>query len=39
MIDKSVASADAAVADIPDGAAIMVGGFGPAGQPYALLDA
>ncbi|MDW5498783.1 3-oxoacid CoA-transferase subunit A [Pseudomonas lundensis] len=39
MIDKSVASADAAVADIPDGATIMVGGFGPAGQPYALLDA
>ncbi|CUW22021.1 3-oxoadipate CoA-transferase subunit A [Serratia grimesii] len=39
MIDKSVASADAAVADIPDGTTIMVGGFGPAGQPYALLDA
>ncbi|QUY46576.1 3-oxoacid CoA-transferase subunit A [Serratia plymuthica] len=39
MIDKNVASADAAVADIPDGATIMVGGFGPAGQPCALLDA
>ncbi len=39
MIDKSMASADAAVADIPDGATLMVGGFGPAGQPYALLDA
>ncbi len=39
MIDKSVASVDAAVADIPDGSTIMVGGFGPAGQPYALLDA
>ncbi|CAI0699776.1 3-oxoadipate CoA-transferase subunit A [Serratia quinivorans] len=39
MIDKYVASIDAAVADIPDGATIMVGGFGPAGQPYTLLDA
>ncbi|TFZ50527.1 3-oxoacid CoA-transferase subunit A [Serratia proteamaculans] len=39
MIDKYVASIDAAVADIPDGATIMVGGFGPAGQPYGLLDA
>lgn len=39
MIDKNVASADAAVADIPDGAILMVGGFGPAGQPCALLDA
>lgn len=39
MIDKSMVSADAAVADIPDGATLMVGGFGPAGQPYALLDA
>ncbi|AGP45036.1 3-oxoacid CoA-transferase subunit A [Serratia plymuthica] len=39
MIDKNVASADAAVADIPDGATLMVGGFGPAGQPCALLDA
>lgn len=39
MIDKSIPSTDAAVADIPDGATLMVGGFGPAGQPYALLDA
>lgn len=39
MIDKSWNSTDAAVADIADGATIMVGGFGPAGQPYALLDA
>ncbi|QPT11904.1 3-oxoacid CoA-transferase subunit A [Serratia rubidaea] len=39
MINKSVQSTDAAVADIPDGASVMVGGFGPAGQPYALLDA
>lgn len=39
MINKSMPSTDAAVADIPDGATLMVGGFGPAGQPYALLDA
>ena len=28
MIDKIVASADEAVADIPDGASLAVGGFG-----------
>ncbi|MHA7846535.1 3-oxoacid CoA-transferase subunit A [Serratia sp. D1N4] len=39
MINKSMPSTDAAVADIHDGATLMVGGFGPAGQPYALLDA
>lgn len=39
MIDKNMPSTDDAVADIPDGATLMVGGFGPAGQPYALLDA
>lgn len=39
MINKSVPSTDDAVADIADGASVMVGGFGPAGQPYALLDA
>lgn len=39
MIDKHVESADAAVADISDGTTIMVGGFGPAGQPCELLDA
>ncbi|AHG18438.1 3-oxoadipate CoA-transferase [Chania multitudinisentens RB-25] len=39
MINKSMPSTDDAVADIPDGATLMVGGFGPAGQPYALLDA
>ena len=31
MIDKFVASAEAALADIPDGATIMIGGFGGAG--------
>ncbi|UIN30988.1 CoA transferase subunit A [Microbacterium binotii] len=39
MIDKQVASAAAAVADIPDGASIAVGGFGLSGNPMALIDA
>jgi len=39
MIDKFVASADAALADIPDGATIMIGGFGGAGMPVVLIDA
>jgi 3-oxoadipate CoA-transferase, alpha subunit len=30
---------DAAVADIPDGATVLIGGFGPAGQPIELVDA
>ncbi len=39
MIDKTVASVDAAVADVPDGATVMIGGFGRAGQPVELIDA
>ncbi len=39
MIDKTVANADAAVADIHDGATVMIGGFGTAGMPDALIDA
>ncbi len=39
MIDKTVADAEAAVAGIPDGATIMIGGFGRAGQPVELIDA
>lgn len=39
MIDKSVSSADEAVADIFDGAAVMIGGFGTAGMPDELIDA
>ena len=39
MIDKLVASPQAAVADIPDGATIMLSGFGNAGMPVALIDA
>jgi len=32
-------AADAAVADIPDGATVLIGGFGAAGQPIELIDA
>jgi 3-oxoadipate CoA-transferase, alpha subunit len=39
MIDKAVASVEAAVADIFDGAAVMIGGFGTAGMPDQLIDA
>ena len=39
MIDKFIASAEAALADIPDGATVMIGGFGGAGMPVALIDA
>ena len=39
MIDKRMTDIDRAVADVFDGAVVMVGGFGPAGQPTALLDA
>ena len=39
MIDKQVASPEAAVADIFDGATVMIGGFGNAGMPTALIDA
>jgi len=39
MIDKFFASAEAALADVPDGATILIGGFGGAGMPVALIDA
>jgi len=39
MIDKIVSSAAAAVGDIPDGATVMIGGFGTAGMPSELIDA
>ena len=39
MIDKVVAGADAAVADIPDGATLVVGGFGLCGIPENLIAA
>lgn len=36
---NGVRAADEAVADIPDGATVLVGGFGTAGQPMELIDA
>ncbi len=39
MIDKTVVDAATAVAGIPDGATVMIGGFGRAGQPVELIDA
>ena len=39
MINKTVPSLAAAVADIPDGAKVMIGGFGTAGMPDRLIDA
>ena len=39
MIDKVVASAAEAVADIPDGASLAVGGFGLCGIPEVLIEA
>jgi 3-oxoadipate CoA-transferase, alpha subunit len=38
MIDKIVADVEAAVAGVRDGATVMVGGFGMAGMPSALID-
>ena len=39
MINKVVASPEAALADVPDGTTIMIGGFGNAGMPSGLIDA
>ncbi|WP_454754281.1 3-oxoacid CoA-transferase subunit A [Cupriavidus necator] len=39
MIDKTVTSLEQAVACIPDGATVLVSGFGGSGIPGALLDA
>jgi 3-oxoacid CoA-transferase subunit A len=39
VIDKTVPSAAEAVADIPDGASLAVGGFGLSGNPIALIEA
>ena len=38
MIEKIVASAEDALADVPDGAVVMIGGFGNAGMPALLID-
>lgn len=39
MIDKTYETLESAVADIHDGATVMIGGFGNAGMPAALIDA
>jgi 3-oxoadipate CoA-transferase alpha subunit len=39
MIDKLVDNCAAAVADVPDGATVMIGGFGTAGLPNELTEA
>jgi 3-oxoadipate CoA-transferase alpha subunit len=39
MINKISPSLEAAVADIHDGATVLIGGFGAAGMPAALIDA
>jgi 3-oxoadipate CoA-transferase alpha subunit len=39
MINKISPSLEAAVADIHDGSTVMIGGFGNAGMPSALIDA
>jgi 3-oxoadipate CoA-transferase alpha subunit len=39
MINKIFDSLQAAVADIQDGATVMIGGFGTAGMPAELIDA
>jgi 3-oxoadipate CoA-transferase alpha subunit len=39
MIDKIFPNAAAALADVPDGATVMIGGFGTAGLPNELTEA
>ncbi|MBC7502770.1 MAG: 3-oxoacid CoA-transferase subunit A [Herminiimonas sp.] len=39
MIDKTCESLEQAVADVADGATVMIGGFGNAGMPSALIEA
>ncbi len=39
MVDKQVQGPKEAVADIPDGASVMIGGFGEAGSPIELIHA
>ena len=39
MIDKIVNDCQAALADVPDGATVMIGGFGTAGLPNELIEA
>ena len=39
MINKVIATAAMAVADVPNGTTVMIGGFGTAGMPSELIDA
>ena len=39
MIDKTVSTLAEALAGVPDGATVLIGGFGGAGQPAALIEA
>ena len=39
MINKLAASAEEAVANVKDGATVLIGGFGTAGMPFRLVDA
>lgn len=39
MINKIFPSVEAAVADVKDGSTVLIGGFGNAGMPFALVDA
>ena len=39
MIDKILTSCEAALTDVPDGATVMIGGFGTAGLPNDLIEA
>lgn len=39
MAPVIVETPDEALADVPDGATVLIGGFGNAGQPFALIDA
>jgi 3-oxoadipate CoA-transferase alpha subunit len=38
MVNKFFATPEAALADVPDGATVMIGGFGNAGMPAKLID-
>ena len=39
MVNKIIGTVEEAVADVPDGATVMISGFGGAGQPAELIDA
>ncbi|MDB5839853.1 MAG: 3-oxoadipate CoA-transferase, partial [Herminiimonas sp.] len=39
MIDKIVPTLEQAISDVHDGATVMIGGFGNAGMPSALINA